>query len=232
MQLDVRDLGQMGYEAALEVQRQAHARAVEAGASAPAMTLLLVEHVPPVITVSRRPEARAHLTATPEQLAAMGVEVCQTDRGGDITWHGPGQLVAYPIVHLQGLGLGVHTYIRALEEAAIQTCAAFGVPAHREASATGVWCGPQGASARKICAIGVRVSRWVTMHGLALNVAPDMRHWGLIVPCGLVGRPVTSLALERPDAPPSMAEAKTELARALQAALTRPSGSAPSSPLR
>jgi lipoyl(octanoyl) transferase len=135
--------------------------------------------------------------------------------------------VAYPIVDLQRLGLGIHAYIRAVEDAIIGTCGALGIPAHREEGATGVWTGEPGPGARKVAAIGVRVSRWVTMHGLALNVAPDLRQFGLIVPCGLHGRAVTSVAdeLGRRGAEgrvPGMDEAKAVLAARLAAALTRP----------
>lgn len=230
----------MAYGPALELQRAVHAGVVEArgrGQTHGPWPLLLVEHAPPVITVSRRAGALANLVASPETLARMGVEVAETDRGGDITWHGPGQLVAYPIVDLQALGLGIHAYIRVLEDAAIRTCAGFGVEAHREPGATGVWCGAEGTAARKICAIGVRVSRWVAMHGLALNVRPDLAHFDLIVPCGLHGRAVTSLEREAPSQVPDMEAARRAMAVALEAALsdavasaaaTRPSGQVPS----
>jgi lipoyl(octanoyl) transferase len=226
-QFAVEDLGRMTYAAALAVQRERHEAMVAARAVAPPHRILLVEHDPPVVTVTRRPGARDHVLAAPEALAAAGVELHETDRGGDVTWHGPGQLVAYPIVDLQRLGLGIHAYIRAVEDAIIGTCAVWGIPAHREEGATGVWTGEPGPGARKVAAIGVRVSRWVTMHGLALNVAPDLRQFGLIVPCGLHGRAVTSVAdeLGRRGAEgrvPGMDEAKAVLAARLAAALTRP----------
>ncbi len=210
--LRVTDLGSLAYSAALEVQRREHAHMVETRPVRGPWPLLLVEHSPPVITVSRRAGARANLTATEQTLARLGVQVCETDRGGDITWHGPGQLVAYPIVDLQRLGLGIHAYIRALERAAMSACAQWGLACHVEPGVTGVWCGEP---SRKICAIGVRVSRWVTMHGLALNVRPDLSHFDLIVPCGLHGRQVTSVWRELGDQGPSMEEAKTTLAKAL-----------------
>lgn len=209
----------MAYAAALEMQRAEHQRVVDAGVVPGPWPLLLVEHLPPVITVSRRAGSREHLIASEELLAARGVQVCETDRGGDITWHGPGQLVAYPIVNLQALGLGIHAYIRALEVAAIRTCAQFGLTCHQEPGVTGVWCGAPGAGARKVCAIGVRVSRWVTMHGLALNVAPDLSYFDLIVPCGLHDRQVTSLQRECGARCPSMHAAKSALAEALSGAL-------------
>lgn len=175
-----------------------------------AATILLVEH-DPVITVSRRPTAAGNLVATPEMLAARGVGVEQTDRGGDITYHGPGQLVAYPIVDLNLHNLGLHDYMRLLEDAVIRTCATFGVRATRDPSATGVWITRDGGAPAKVCAMGVRVRRWISMHGLALNVSPDLTHFDLIVPCGLVGRGVTSLRWELGDACPSMAEVKAAL---------------------
>jgi lipoyl(octanoyl) transferase len=173
--------------------------------------VLFVEH-DPVITISNRAGASNHLIATPEALAALGVTIERTDRGGDITYHGPGQLVVYPILDLNLLNLGLHAYMRLLEAAVIDTCAAFGIEARRDASATGVWIGDPGA---KICAMGVRVRRWVSLHGLALNVATDLSHFDLIVPCGLVGRPVTSLERElgRRGAPaPSISEVADQLA--------------------
>jgi lipoyl(octanoyl) transferase len=147
--------------------------------------LLMVEH-DPVITVSNRAGAAANLVASPEALRMAGVSVERTDRGGDITYHGPGQLVVYPILDLNLLNLGLHAYMRMLEAAVIDTCAAFGVSARRDAAATGVWVGEPGA---KICAMGVRVRKWVSMHGLAINVTTDLSHFGLIIPCGLIGRP-------------------------------------------
>ncbi len=190
--------------------------------------ILFVEHVPPVITVSRRPGAAAHLLATPTQLAAYGVVVEETDRGGDITYHGPGQLVAYPIIDLASLGLGLHDYMRLLEQAVIDTCAAFGVAAHRDCGATGVWVGESPAA--KVCALGVRVKRWITMHGLALNVTTNLEHFGLIVPCGLAGRPVTSLQRLLGPACPTMdrvaGELESQLRSVLGAAGIRPPGTA------
>lgn len=180
----------MEYSAACRVQLD-HVEEVLAARDAgspEAGRLLTVEH-PPVITVSSRPSARANLVATPDMLARAGVAVAPTDRGGDITYHGPGQLVVYPILDLNVLNLGLHAYMRLLEDAVIDACRALGLAADREPGATGVW-----TAGEKICAMGVRVRRWITMHGLALNVNPDLSHFGLIVPCGLVGRGVTSLA--------------------------------------
>ncbi len=238
------DLGRMDYESALRAQREHHA-AVLAGQSGP--VVLLVEHEP-VITVGRQPDATRHLLADPDMLQAQGVSLCRTDRGGDITYHGPGQLVVYPIIPLNQMKLNLRRYIRCLEQAIIDALAAFNVKAHRDACAVGVWVGgqpvgqpdpatacPTGAQAparqaddqtdlrytggAKIAAIGVRVQRWVTLHGLALNVKPDMNHFKLIVPCGLAGRPVTSLAEQLGDRCPSMAQVKSRLVEQLEVAL-------------
>lgn len=215
------DLGRMAYRPAYEEQVRHHAEVLasrEAG-TPEVGRVLVVEHDPPVITVSRRQTAPTNLLATPEHLASLGVQVESTDRGGDITYHGPGQLVLYPILDLNHLGLNLSAYMRLLEEMVIEACQAFGVPAHRDACATGVWVGgadtqeqstPESctsAGGAKICAIGVRVRRWISMHGLALNVSTDLSHFGLIVPCGLVGRPVTSLKEQLGDRTPAMRDA-------------------------
>lgn len=134
----------------------------------------------------------------------------ETDRGGDVTWHGRGQIVAYLVLDLNRLGLRVNGYLRMLEGAVIDTLAQVGIEGSRDVSATGVWVGE-----RKICAMGVRLSRWVSMHGLALNVAPDLDQFGLIVPCGLVGRPVTSIQRELGSNSPGVAEMKRILQRNL-----------------
>ncbi len=147
--------------------------------------LLLVEH-PHVVTMGRNGQA-AHLLASAEVLAATGIEYYETNRGGDVTYHGPGQLVGYPIVQLNEWKRDVHAYVRALEEVIIRVLADFGLTGERVAGATGVWTG--GA---KICAIGVHLSRWVSSHGFALNVTTDLQYFQYIVPCGLT-KPVTSL---------------------------------------
>ena len=216
----VHDLGRMAYAQALERQRAEHAALVERRDARPSMPLLLVEHDPPVITVSRRPGAERHVVADDARLAELGVQKVETDRGGDVTWHGPGQLVAYPILDLQRLDLRIHGYMRFLEQVVIDTLSGFGVQGLRDETATGVWVG-EGAPVRKICAFGVRVSRWATLHGLALNVAPDLAQFGLIVPCGLVGRPVTSLAQELGARAPGMAETKSALSGTLVRAVER-----------
>lgn len=225
--LQVTDLGRMPYGEALAIQRRLQSEVIDDRGSDDAGIghLLLVEHDPPVITVSRRPGARSHLLADEQRLAAAGVEVAETDRGGDITYHGPGQLVAYPILDLNRLDLRLHGYLRWLEDRVLETLACFGVEGHRDAAATGAWVGGRPAADgtcegdRKICAIGVRVSRWVSMHGLAINVHTDLTHFDLIVPCGLVGRRVTSLREELGDGAPSIERVKTTLVDAFRAAL-------------
>ena len=151
--------------------------------------LLLLEHDPPVITLSKRPTAMQHLVATKKQIESEGVEICSTDRGGDVTYHGPGQLVGYPICDLNMLYLRLHSYIRFLEDCIIEVLKRFDIKGERDNCATGVW-----VNNAKICAIGIRVSNWISMHGFALNVSPNMDHFNFIVPCGLAGRKVTSMA--------------------------------------
>lgn len=211
--LRVIDLGRIGYGDALRLQRETHARAVaarDAGAEETPMTVFLLEHDPPVVTVTKRVGAAAHVLAGDDVLAARGIERVETDRGGDVTYHGPGQLVAYPILDIQRLSLKVHPYVRWLEQCVVDTLAADGLTGLRDPEATGVWVG-DGRPERKIAAIGVRLSRFVSLHGFALNVAPDLSHFGLIVPCGL-HRPVTSLAAELGAGAPGMAEVKARVA--------------------
>lgn len=165
--------------------------------------LLLVEH-PHVVTMGRNGQA-AHLLASAEVLAATGIEYYETNRGGDVTYHGPGQLVGYPIVQLNEWKRDVHAYVRALEEVIIRVLADFGLAGERVAGATGVWTGDA-----KICAIGVHLSRWVSSHGFALNVATDLQYFQYIVPCGLT-KPVTSL--RQLGVAASMEEVKTAVRR-------------------
>ena len=185
--------------------------------------LLLVEH-DPVITIPPRPRASGHLLASEETLEAEGISVQPTDRGGDITYHGPGQLVCYPIIDLEATGLRLHAYLRAMEAAVIDVCAALGVVGERDESATGVWIDPaeQGPGVRdahgqpaKICAMGVRVRRWITLHGLALNVSTDLSHFAHIIPCGLAGRPVTSLRELLGERAPTVEAVKPAMVEAL-----------------
>jgi len=183
--LEVRRLGQVPYLEALDHQN----RLVEARKRDEIPDqLLLLEH-PPVITVgvSGR-QHREHLLAGPDELARRGVELADVPRGGDITYHGPGQLVGYPILDLKPDRCDVHRYVRDLEETLIRAVARFGVAAGRVDGLTGIWVGTD-----KLGAIGVRLSRWVTSHGFALNVATELDAFDLIVPCGIEGRGVTSL---------------------------------------
>jgi lipoyl(octanoyl) transferase len=209
----------MPYKAAYDLQKAAQTKLIEARESGPAMEVFLVEH-DPVVTITRRPDAASHLLASPELLHRMGVVVEETDRGGDITYHGPGQLVVYPVLDLNRLGLRIHSYMRLLEEVVMEVLASFGVKGERDACATGVWV-RQGEDLAKVCAMGVRVSRWVSMHGLALNVDPDLSHFGLIVPCGLAGRPVTSLKAILGDSCPTMTEVKDRMMDAMESACAR-----------
>lgn len=230
----VEDLGTMAYRDAWAVQEAAHAEVVAGGEE----RVLLVEHRP-VVTFGRRPGVERNLVASDSQLAAMGVEVVQSDRGGDITFHGPGQVVAYPIVRLIDHALSVGGYVRTLERAAIETLRTFGVEARREDGAVGVWVdeaatGTRGAPSAKVCAIGVRIRRGVSLHGLAMNVTTDLRYFDLIVPCGLVGRPVTSLAkLLGEERTPSIARVRDVLASSLTSAFRAayaPVAATPASP--
>ena len=192
--LDVEHLGVVGYDEASRLQQQLVARR-QAGRIAD--RLLLLQH-PPVITlgVAAR-ESRANVLASPAELRRRGVAVRAVRRGGDVTYHGPGQLVGYPVIELAPGRRDVHRYVRDLEEVLMRTAAHFGVPAGREPGLTGVWVGHD-----KLAAIGVRFSRWVTSHGFALNVDTDLAHFRLIRPCGIDGRGVTSLAALTGRAPP------------------------------
>ena len=190
-------LGLRPYLETLELQR-AVARARIAGAVAEDV-LLLVEH-PPVVTLGRATKAQ-HLTTPASQLAEQGIELHEVERGGDVTFHGPGQLVGYPVVDLKRHRRDLHWYLRQVEEALIVALAGAGVPAGRHAGYTGVWTGDgEGASwvpRRKIASIGVHARDWVTWHGFALNVTTDLSYFGLIVPCGIGGVQMTSVARER-----------------------------------
>jgi lipoyl(octanoyl) transferase len=199
----LRDLGVVPYADALALQRTLHAQRV---AGAIPDTLLLLEH-PPVITLGKafHPE---HLRYAREFYAQQGIELHPTDRGGDVTCHNPGQLVGYPIFDVAQHGRDLHKFLRDLEQAIIDALRAFGVEAHREAGYTGVWVGDA-----KIAAIGVKVTKWVSMHGFALNVNNDLRLFQTIVPCGIADRPVTSLQQVLGRAVP-MEQVKHEIARA------------------
>ena len=167
--------------------------------------LLLLEH-PPVLTLGRNADP-AHVLASAETLRARAIEVIQVERGGEVTYHGPGQLVAYPILGLSRRGLMIRPLVRALEAALVATCADHGVAAARRDGHPGCWCDPDGARPRKIGALGLRIERGVSYHGIALNVTVDLADFDLIDPCGLPGVASTSIAAERGEgsAPPSTA---------------------------
>lgn len=175
----------MPYAEALALQR---ALVADRQADRTGDLLLLVEH-PHVLTLGVRGDGgRAHILATADVLAARGIEICETGRGGDVTYHGPGQIVGYPIIDLKPDRCDVHRYVRDLEEVLIRTAADFGVSATRVEGCTGAWVGQE-----KLAAIGVRIARWVTSHGFALNLSSDLDYFKLIVPCGIADRGVTSL---------------------------------------
>jgi lipoyl(octanoyl) transferase len=185
-QLDVRRLGLVPYGDALALQRSL---VDDRRAGGVGDLLLLVEH-PHVLTLGVRGDGgRAHILETAEVLAARGIDVHETGRGGDITYHGPGQIVGYPIVDLAPDRRDVHRYVRDLEEVLIRTADDYGVAASRVEGLTGVWVGRA-----KLAAIGVRIARWITSHGFAFNVSTDLEYFNLIVPCGIADRGVTSLA--------------------------------------
>jgi len=209
--IEATDLGLVGYNDAWGIQQASHAK-VLAGA---APRILLVEH-PPVITYGRRPGQEVHLLASQQALADMGVELVQTDRGGDVTFHGPGQLVVYPILRLTDFRLTVSGYVRLLEASVMDALVGVGIASQRVAGMAGVWTPLTDGSLAKICAVGVRISRGVTLHGVALNVTTDLRYFNLIVPCGLAGRPVTRIASILGAAAPPMEEMKQRMLDSLQ----------------
>jgi lipoyl(octanoyl) transferase len=210
--IEVRRPGILSYAAGLELQ----SRLVdERRAGLIPDQLLLLEH-PPVITLGvKTRNARSHVIATHEMLLARGVEVVETGRGGDVTYHGPGQLVGYPIIDLKPDRCDVHRYVRDLEEVLIRAVATLGVDAGRSPGLTGVWVGLD-----KMAAIGVRISRWITSHGFALNVNTDLSHFDLIVPCGIRDRGVTSLERVR-GRPVEMARVEQAVIDAFAAVFVR-----------
>ncbi len=232
MLLLVADIGTMGYAECLELQRAA-ARARISGELSHDL-LILVEH-PPAVTLGRNAK-QANLTVSRDSLAAQGVDLFEVERGGDVTFHGPGQLVGYPVFDLKGHRQDLHWYLRALEEALIGVLGSMGVRGFRSPGQTGVWTdgpmplagGPDAAGghprddegrpgmpgpatesgqARKVASIGVHARDWVTWHGFALNVSTELRYFDLMVPCGIPGVRMTSLSAEL-GAPVSMREAK------------------------
>jgi lipoyl(octanoyl) transferase len=205
----VNDLGRMAYRDAWELQERAHEQVL---AGEPE-TIFIVEHSP-VITLGRREESIRNLITTPEELAKQNIDLVHSDRGGDITYHGPGQIVAYPIIRLASHGLSVSGYVHRLESIVIATLADLGIESRADPQAIGVWA-MDGENLAKICAIGVRIRRGVSLHGLALNVATDLSGFNHIIPCGLTGRPVTSVHKLLGSNAPSLPETKQILIRHL-----------------
>jgi lipoyl(octanoyl) transferase len=190
-------LGRMDYHEALALQK----RLVNVRAEGRiGDRLLLLEH-PRVLTLGRTADP-VHIRADPATLAAQGIEVVRVERGGEVTYHGPGQLVAYPIIALAQRGLLVRPFVRALEAALVATCAAYGVAAARRDGHPGCWCDPDGPDPRKIGALGLRVERGVSYHGIALNVTVDLADFALIDACGMPGVASTSIAHELGKATP------------------------------
>jgi lipoate-protein ligase B len=213
--MQIQDLGLTPYTLAWKLQESAH-EAVLAGGEE---QIFLVEH-PPVITYGRRPGVDKNLLASADQLAKLGVEIVQSDRGGDITFHGPGQLVVYPIIRLADHKLSVSGYVHLLEKVITATLDHFRLPTTTDPKAVGVWTAESASCASsKICAIGVRIRRGVTLHGLALNVSTDLNYFNLIIPCGLQNRPVTSLQQQQGERTPEMGEVKKVLVELLLASL-------------
>lgn len=196
MEIEISDWGLIDYEQGWQRQTQwfNHLMSAKQKGEKYINHIVLCEHLP-VYTLGRSGKEN-NMLLTASQLQNIGASLYHIDRGGDITFHGPGQLVCYPILNLEDFSLGLRDYIHALEEAVIRTCAVFGLQAARLENATGVWLDPHTTRARKICAIGVRSSHFVTMHGLALNVNTDLRYFSYINPCGFVDKGVTSLQRE------------------------------------
>ena len=214
--MDISRLGVVGYQEALDLQRDLVERRKRGEIPD---QLLLLEH-PDVITLGvKTRNDRSHVLETEESLAGKGVALFETGRGGDVTYHGPGQLVGYPILDLKPDRCDVHRYVRDLEEVLIRAVSEFGITAGRVRGLTGIWVGPDDNQA-KLAAIGVRISRWVTSHGFALNVSTDLSRFGLIVPCGITDRGVTSMeeVLRRPV---PMDEAASAVERAFAAVFER-----------
>ena len=211
--MHINDLAIMSYRDAWAAQERVHADVLAGGEE----QILFVEH-PPVITFGRRAEVmgQKNLVASAEALARMGVEVVQSDRGGDVTFHGPGQLVVYPIIRLSDHKLSVGSYVRLLQDVVIDALRTLGVESHRDEAAVGVWVGDQDR-AEKICALGVRIRRGVSMHGLALNVTTDLNYFNLIVPCGICNRGVTSIQKILGEKTPSLDAVK----QAVRSSFTR-----------
>lgn len=205
------DLRDMPYGDVLDLQHEIFGHRVEMrrkGLPVGDDCLITVTHKP-VYTLGRNADPRNVVNRS--WLAERGAEVVEIDRGGDVTFHGPGQIVVYPIIDLQARGMGIKCYVSLLEEAVIRTLACYGVESGRVDGATGVWLGCGTPAERKICAIGLRCSRFITMHGLALNVNTDLSWFSAINPCGFTDKGVTTLYSELGDACPSLEEVAATL---------------------
>jgi len=215
-QVELIDLGRQSYKPTWDTQEAQLQKIVDLkkrnrAAISPVPTpnyFYWVEH-PPVITLGKSGMPK-HLLINKQQLIEKGIEFFTTNRGGDITFHGPGQLVGYPILDLENFFTDIHKYLRLLEEAIILTLKEYGLSAERSDGETGVWLGVGTPFARKICAMGVKSSRWVTMHGFALNVNTDLTYFDYIIPCGIQGKAVTSLERELKQSVP-LNEVKTKI---------------------
>jgi lipoyl(octanoyl) transferase len=220
-QIRVNDIGLMPYQEAWDYQEQLLQESVQLkaamrngtadGLSLPAHHLLFCEH-PPVYTLGKSGQPE-HLLINRQQLEEKGIQFVQTNRGGDITFHGPGQIVGYPIIDLEQFFTDIGKYLRFIEEVIIRVLADYGLQGARSKGETGVWLDPEvPGRARKICAMGVRCSRWVTMHGFAINVNTDMDYFGNIVACGIADKGVTSLQQEL-GRPVPLQEVKAKISR-------------------
>ena len=201
--VEFQDIGTVRYGAAWDFQTKLFERTVDQklvnrktpeNAEETTDHLIFVEH-PPVFTLGKSGK-EAHLLVDEKRLKEEGIDYYPVNRGGDITYHGPGQIVGYPILDLDHYFTDIHKYLRYLEDVVIKTLAEYGLTAGRSEGETGVWLDAGTPLARKICAMGVKASRWTTMHGFALNINTSLKHFGLIVPCGISDKPVTSLHLE------------------------------------
>jgi lipoyl(octanoyl) transferase len=230
--IDARWLGRVAYRDAWDLQKRLAAARAEGRI---ADQLLLLEH-PAVLTLGRGAD-ESHVLATPDELARRGIEVLRVERGGEVTYHGPGQLVAYPIVRLADRELLLRPFVRALEAALAETCASLGIEAGRRDGHPGCWVDPDGEAPRKIGALGIRIERGTSYHGVALNVAPDLHDFDLIDPCGTPGLVSTSIAAEggrRTQVAEAAAAFAPALARHLGATLrgTSPLGADPAAECR
>jgi lipoyl(octanoyl) transferase len=221
-ELWVERLGLVPYGEALAMQRSLAAARISG--DIPQDVLLLLEH-PPVVTLGRSAKDQ-HLLASPELLRARGVELFEVERGGDVTYHGPGQLVGYPIIDLKRHKQDLHWYLRQVEEALIRALARFGIEAGRLAGYTGVWTASR---ARKIASIGVHARDWVTWHGFALNVTTDLSYFDLIVPCGIPAVTMTSVARESATGDVGLGSVETAIADAFADVFALESVSPPAS---